>query len=39
MLIDELGHWMYQLVLYVIDRVVTYVDNYELSRKWPIRIL
>ncbi len=33
MIVDELGHWMYQLMLYAIDRVVIYVDNFGLSDK------
>ena len=37
MLIDELAHWMYQLMLYTIDRVVAYVDNFGLFGKRPIR--
>ena len=33
MVIDEFGHWIYQLMLYAIDRVVIYVDNFGLSGK------
>ena len=36
MLIDKLVHWIDQLMLYAIDRVITCVDKFELSGKRPI---